>query len=181
MPVPVNPAPFVERSVESAMMEARAAGLSLESVIGEAEDDCPPRVDLPFGCLDRPEVVLDLPFLTGPVGGDQPAARGWLVLHKDRYGCLGCLTGNLALLCLTLEHEEMSFRFDIEGEALRMILRLREALLEAHVSALDEIRNARLYHGWWHNKLSKFRCDAATNGGDDGGPATRRGAAAADG
>ena len=53
-----------------------------------------------------------------------------------------------------------------------MVLRLRGALLEAHVSALREVRNARFYHGWWHNKLSRFRGDATNNWGDEGrGPA----------
>ena len=53
-----------------------------------------------------------------------------------------------------------------------MILRLREALLEAHVSGLDKIRNARPSHGWWHNTLSWYRDDATTNWGDEGrGPA----------
>ena len=53
-----------------------------------------------------------------------------------------------------------------------MVLRLRGVLLEAHVSALHEVRNARCYHGWWHNKVSRFRGDATNHWGDEGrGPA----------
>ena len=56
------------------------AGPSLESIIAEAGADCPPGVNLPFVCLEGPEVDSGLPFFAESVGGDGNGCRGVLGL-----------------------------------------------------------------------------------------------------
>ena len=131
-------------------------------------------------CASPPQSGVTVAGTAGPAGVNPPLvyveAPQVSVLSfyggGDNGGRLGCIRGNLTLRCLTLEHEECLVRFALEGEAQTAVLGLRGALLEAHVSALHEVRHARSYHGWWHNTVSIFRGNSASNWGDEGrGPA----------